>query len=109
MPSQDQESQGVGVPVTLAPPYPYRLPFNGDDEKWRVCAAITPTVETPGDRPGFMAVWAIWPPLWPITGQPLLMYRNWQAAYAAAADRADFNAAPPPPEREIEWLNTTTL
>jgi len=78
-------------------------------EKWRVkridvsiprAATIVrpfqlPPLPQPPDSFRIVTVWAIWPPQWALEHDPLLFYRDWDKAFQAAWDRAQFAASPP--------------
>lgn len=69
-----------------------------NETKWRVATFTAPAWDTLSDKETVMRVWGVWPPLWPMPGPPLLMYRAWVYAWQAACDRAQFANSPPPPQ-----------
>lgn len=77
-------------------------------EKWRVARYVVPVPKSaelyrplqlptpvPAPPPVRVALWAIWPPQWPIEYPPMLIYPAWDMAFRAAFDRAQFATVPP--------------
>lgn len=79
-----------------------------DDSKWRVRRIIVDGEAPPATlwdnyhiRRVKVAVWAVWPPAWAISGHPLLYFGTLPQAHTAATRRADFAQSPAQPQRPI--------
>jgi hypothetical protein len=85
-----------------------------DSEKWRVHRFTVPRARPGPLKPWQLevlcptpidvapiAIWGVWPPLWALEGQPLLIFPVWRMAFRAAWDRAQFAVVPTPKQEPV--------